>query len=152
MFISQSSTALPDAKTDSLFEPLNQLTIHRTRASFRKISQQTGQPTKAAPAKWQPQFGFVGEAAQRQKTLLRGWTTRFERLPADRSVPLVADEIRKRRYHLPPEAQAKIAWIREQKHSVEATACSSSATHNVTPMFSAPASCHVPSAPQIPSG
>src|SRR5215469_1097564 len=57
-------------KKDRLFEPLNQLTIHRTRASFRKISQQTGQPTKAAPAKWQPQLGFVGEAAQRLKTLL----------------------------------------------------------------------------------
>src|SRR5258707_13971433 len=65
---------------------------------------------------------------------------------------LAADKIRKRGCHLAPEAQAKIARILEQQHFVDATARSNSASHNVTPMFSAPASSHVPSALQIPSG
>jgi hypothetical protein len=49
--------------------------------------------------------------------------------------PLSADQIRKSGYHLAPEAQAEIAWIREQQHFVERTARSNRASHNVTPMF-----------------
>ena len=51
MFISQSSTALPEAKTDSLFDQLNQLTIcRRTHATLHKISpltRRTKKPTTA---------------------------------------------------------------------------------------------------------
>jgi hypothetical protein len=32
--------------------------------------------------------------------------------------PLAADQIRESGYHLAPEAQAEIAWIREQQHGI----------------------------------
>src|SRR6266480_2193973 len=110
------------------------------------------QATKAATARSQPQLGFAGEVAQRQKTLPECGPPQSSDSRQTVPFPLDTDQIRKRGYHLAPEAQAKIARIREQQHFVEATARSNSARHNVTPMSSALASCHVPSALRIPSG